>query len=253
MTTRDEIESPPEPPISRDDLIALIARVHRESAYGESALAGRTLAAQSKLPKVIAENLGAGFGQWDFFPEAAEIVDFAFAYTRPSTEEELWTLARVWASDDAAARPTLMALVGREILQHELRRIDVPKLRELIDEVRPSRARELRTSRGLEVPPPAQAKAPSKRSKPGAATPPAARAPVPPAGTGAIPARMPKPVFRAPPKAPPPAAARRFQHPKFGEGVLESQDGVGAEAKLTIKFESGSKTLLARYVTELGS
>jgi len=43
----------------------------------------------------------------------------------------------------------------------------------------------------------------------------------------------------------------RFLHPKFGEGMLISQDGDGPEAKLTIKFESGSKTLLAKYVTEV--
>ena len=150
MPTPDE--SPP-PPTTRDEVVAMIARAHQESAYGDSALAGRTLAAQSKLPKVIAENLGAGFGQWDFFPEAAEIVDFALAYVPPTTEEELWTLARSWASDDASARHTLMALVGREIVQHELRRIDVPKLRELFDEVRPTRALALRASLGLEVPP----------------------------------------------------------------------------------------------------
>src|ERR1700733_6234773 len=119
MSTRDGLESA-EPPISRDELVALIARVHRESAYGESALAGRTLAAQSKLPKLIAENLGAGFGQWDFFPEAADVVDFACTYTPPSTKEDIWAMARAWASDDAGARPTLMALVGREVLQHEL-------------------------------------------------------------------------------------------------------------------------------------
>jgi hypothetical protein len=61
---------------------------------------------------------------------------------------------------------------------------------------------------------------------------------------------MPRATFRPPVKPAPQAAAKRFHHPKFGEGVLEAQDGVGPEAKLTIKFASGSKTLLARYVTE---
>jgi hypothetical protein len=253
MSTVDPVESA-EPPISRDELIALVARAHRASAYEESALAGRKLAAQSKLPKVIAENLGAGFGQWDFFPEAADIVDFAFSYAQPSTEEDLWTMARAWASDDAAARPTLLALVGRELLQHELRRIDVPKLRELLGEVKPARARELRTSLGLDVPALAHspAKGETKRLKPPAARPPAKRA-EPAEAPGApreMATRMPKPEFRRPPKPPPPAEARRFRHPKFGEGVLEAQDGAGPDAKLTIKFESGSKTLLARYVTE---
>ena len=46
--------------------------------------------------------------------------------------------------------------------------------------------------------------------------------------------------------------ARKFQHPKFGEGLLESQEGEGTDAKLTFKFAASSKTLLARYVTESG-
>ncbi len=237
-------------PLPREELIALVARAHHASAYSESAHAGQMLAAQSRLPKLVAENLGAGFGQWDFFPEAADIVDFALAYTPPSTEEELWTLVRSWASDDAASRQTVMALVGREIAQHELRRIDVPKLRELFGEARPARARELRASLGLEVRPLAPAKSESKRSARSAAAPPAKLAAAP-AGTGEIAARMPKPRLKSPPKPAPEPDARRFTHPKFGEGVLKSQDGVGPDAKLTIHFDSGPKTLLARYVTEL--
>ena len=159
-------------------------------------------------------------------------------------------MARSWASDDAAARPTLMALVGREILQHELRRIDVPKLRELLGEARPSRARALRTSLGLDVAPLTPTKAETKAKRPRAAAPPATRA-APPVGSPETATRMPKPEFKRPPKPAPPADAKRFQHPKFGQGILEAQDGVGPDAKLTLRFESGSKTLLARYVTEL--
>jgi hypothetical protein len=221
----------------------MVARAHQDSAYGESALAGRTLAAQSKLPRVIAENLGAGFGQWDFFPEAAEIVDFACGYVSPSNEEELWAMARAWASDDAAARPTLMALVGREILQHELRRIDVPSLRELFDEPRAARANAMRTALGLAAAAAAAPQAPSKR-RAGPAKP-------APAGKPGIPTRMPKPAYVRPAGRGPQPPAKRFGHPKFGEGVLERQDGVGPDAKLTIKFDGGSKTLLAQYVTEI--
>jgi len=252
MPAPNEIESAAAP-LSREELIALIARAHQASAYSESALAGRTLAAQSKLPKLIAENLGAGFGQWDFFPEAADIVAFALAYTPPSTEEELWTLVRSWASDHAASRQTVMALVGREIVQHELRRIDVPKLRELFSEASPARARELQVCLGLDVRPLDPAKSESTRttrSTRGTAAPPAKRAAAP-VGTREIPARMPKPQFRSPPKPAAAPDARRFTHPKFGEGVLKSQDGDGPDAKLTIQFECGPKTLLARYVTEL--
>jgi hypothetical protein len=249
MSACDEIESAAAP-LPRDELIALIARAHHASAYSESALAGRTLAAQSKLPKLVAENLGAGFGQWDFFPEAADIVDFALAYAPPSTEEELWTLVRSWASDDAASRQTVMALVGREVVQHELRRIDVPKLRELFDEARPARARELRASLGLEVRPLEPAKPEITRGKRSAAAPAAKRA-APSVGAPQVPARMPKPQLRSPAKPAAAPEARRFTHPKFGEGVLTSQDGVGPEAKLTIQFASGPRTLLARYVTEI--
>jgi len=220
----------------------MVTKAHQGSAYAESTQAGRTLAAQSKLPRIIAENLGAGFGQWAFFPEAEEIVDFARAYVPPATEEDAWTMARTWASDDAASRHTLMALVGREILQHELRRIHVPKLRELVDEPRPARARALRTSLGLDVPAPAPPKGESKPKAPAKAK---------STSKGAIPTRMPKPALTSRAKREPEPPAKRFDHPKFGEGVLERKDGDGPEAKLTIKFAAGSKTLLARYVTEI--
>jgi hypothetical protein len=247
MSTSNDPRAADPVPCSRDELVAMIARAHQDSAYGESALAGRTLASQSKLPKVIAENLGAGFGQWDFFPEAADIVDFACAYVPPATEEELWTMARAWASDDAASRHTLMALIGREILQHELRRIDVPRLRELVEEGRPSRALALRTSLGLAVPAAAPSSPAPKRKAASAAEKPAQ------APRGDIPLRMPKPEFVRPPKREPPPPPKRFEHPKFGVGVLQAQDGSGPDAKLTIKFGAGAKTLLARYVTEVPS
>ena len=93
------------PLLSRDELVALVARAHGASSLEGSAEAGRALAAQSQLPTLVAQNLGAGFGQWDFFPEAGDIVDFALAYARPSTEEDVWKIARTWASDDATARP----------------------------------------------------------------------------------------------------------------------------------------------------
>src|SRR4051812_33911009 len=109
MPTNDDPSANPVP--SREELVAMITRAHHGSAYGESAVAGRMLAAQSRLPKLVAENLGAGFGQWEFFPEPSEIVDFALAYLPPAAEEDMWTMARTWASDDAAGRPTMMALV----------------------------------------------------------------------------------------------------------------------------------------------
>jgi hypothetical protein len=239
-----DVSTPPESPPTRDELVTMVGRAHGDSAYSDSTLTGRLLAAQSKLPRVIAENLGAGFGQWDFFPEAADIVDFALGYVPPATEDDVWTMARAWASDDAASRHTLLALVGREILQHELRRIEIPKLRELFSETRANRIHALRTELGLAV----SAAPISKPETTRKAAPRAERAPV---EKREIPTRMPKPEFKKPAKAAPPPAQRRFQHPKFGEGVLESQNGEGAEAKLTIKFASGSKTLQAQYVTEL--
>jgi hypothetical protein len=244
--------SPAPPHATREELIAMVTRAHTESAYSASSLAGQTLAAQSKLPTNIAVNLGAGFGQWEFFPEIADIVDFACSYAPPSTEDELHALARTWASDDAARRPTLMALVGREILQHELRRFDVPALRELFEEARPARALALRASLGLAVsvaPAATPGKAAARKPAPPAKAAPAAK-PAPPAREGGL-TRMPKPVFVPPPRRAPELPARRFAHPKFGEGLLERQDGVGDDSKLTIKFDGGTKTLLARFVTEL--
>lgn len=222
----------------------MVARAHGDAPYAECTLAGRTLAASSKLPKKVAENLGAGFGQWDFFPSAAEIVDFALGYVPPAAPEDALALARAWAADEAAGRPTPLALVGREILQHELRRFDLPALRAAVDEVDPTRARELRVAIGLEVASEKPGTTPVKRPAPRAKR--AAAAPV-----REIPTRMPKPEFKRPPPPPPAAAARRFSHPKFGEGVLVSQDGAGEDAKLTIKFAEATKTLLAKFVTEL--
>lgn len=227
----------------------MVARAHGNAPYSESALAGRTLAAQSKLPKIVAENLGAGFGQWDFFPSAQEIVDFALAYVAPASPDDAWALARAWAADDANARPTPLALVGREILQHELRRFELPELRAIVDEVDAARARELRLASGLEVAPEGTAKPAATSAKAAAAKPRAKRAPAAPPRE--IPTRMPKPEFKKPPPPPPAAAPKRFNHPKFGDGDLVSQDGAGEEAKLTIKFAAGTKTLLARFVTEV--
>jgi len=249
-------------PASRAELVAMVSKAHQASSYADSSVAGKALAAQSRLPKLVAENLGAGFGQWDFFPEIGDIVDFALAYAPPSTEEEVWALARSWAADDAAGRRTVLVLVGKEILQHELRRVEVPKLRELFDEARPARALALRASLGLEMPPAAPPRAAKKRApatpaSPAASPDSAAGAPgpapprVPPAPD--VPARMPKPAIVKPPKAPPPAPPKRFRHPKFGDATLVTADGAGPDAKLTLKFEVGTKILLARYVVELPS
>jgi hypothetical protein len=250
MSSRDASE-PAAPLLSREELVELVARAHRGAAYAECSHAGKMLSAQSRLPKLVAENLGAGFGQWDFFPEPADVVTFALAYAPPSTEDDLWALARIWAADDAAGRPTMMALVGRDVLMHELRRIAVPKLREVIDETSPARARELRLAAGLEAAGPgAGPKAGPARAKKAAAAPPVKRVPVA-AGAAEGTMRMPKPEIRKPTKAEAPPPARRFQHPKFGEGALVSKEGEGEEAKLTIAFPGGQKTLLARYVTEI--
>jgi hypothetical protein len=232
--------------LSREELIALVKCAHMGSASADDQRASATLAAHSRLPKRVAENLGAGFGQWGFFPEISDIVDFAVAYVPPTTQEQLWALARTWAADDAAARHTLMALVGRDILDHELRRIDVPSLREVVDEHRPTRARELRMSLGLDAPPLAPAKAAAGPRRSTQATKGAPAAP-----KREITTRMPKPEFRAPAKPAPAPEAKRYRHPKFGDGVLRAQDGAGPEAKLTIEFATGPKTLLARFVTEL--
>lgn len=234
-------------PPTREEVVAIVARAHLGSVPGQSALAAQTLASCSKLPKRVAENLGAGFGQWDFFPEISDIVDFAIAYVPPSNEEEMWALAKAWAADDAAKRPTLLALVGHEILDLELRRIEIPKLRELVDERRPARANELRASLGLDVRP--ERKAAAARAKRDPAAPKATGAPGATRTPGTIPSRMPRPERRAP-KVVEAKAVRRFTHPKFGTGVLQTADGEGADAKLTIKFDAGVKTLLARFVTE---
>jgi hypothetical protein len=239
-------ERDPSTPLSREELIELVRHAHMGSASADDQRAGAALALHSRLPKRVAENLGAGFGQWGFFPEIADIVDFAIAYVPPTTQEDLWAFARTWAADDAAARHTLTALVGREILDHELRRIDVPSLREVVDEHRPARARELRTKLGLDVPPLAPAKAARGPGRPAQAAKSVAAAP-----KRELPTRMPKPAFKAPAKPAAVPEARRYRHPKFGDGVLRAEDGAGPEAKLTIEFATGPKTLLARFVTEI--
>ena len=51
----------------------MVARAHRDAPYAEAQAAGRALAAQSRMPQLVAVNLGAGFGQWDWFPEAEDV------------------------------------------------------------------------------------------------------------------------------------------------------------------------------------
>jgi hypothetical protein len=41
-------------------------------------------------------------------------------------------------------------------------------------------------------------------------------------------------------------------HPKFGQGTITHVSGSGADAKVTVKFSSGEKTLLAKFVTRAG-
>lgn len=241
--------------LPRDELVALVARAHLGAPYAECKEAGTALADQSQLPRRFAENLGAGFGQWTFFPEPHEFVEFACAYVTPRTADDIWALARAWAADDAASRPTVLALVGKELLLLELQRIDVPELAAFFNE-RGARALERRRALGLEMPAerPRRA-APTRKEE--------AAPPAPEATTASVvapkvakaaapegPLKMPKPTFTRV-KPPPPPAPRHFTHPKFGAGVLERVDGVGDEAKLTIRFESGTKTLLARFVTEV--
>jgi tetratricopeptide (TPR) repeat protein len=52
-------------------------------------------------------------------------------------------------------------------------------------------------------------------------------------------------------KAPRPGPPRRVRHAKFGDGVVVSIAGSGADEKLTIKFAAGTKTLLRRFVEVL--
>ena len=172
---------------------------------------------------------------------------------RPRTEDEMIELARKWSSDDAANRHTLMNLIGKEILRHELARVPVPQLQELVEATRGTRALEVRKSLGLDVPAgkvTAPARTPRAPTEPRIATENAPRPP-PPEKTAEGAFKMPKPKFVKPPPKAPAAAPRKFTHPKFGEGVLEKQEGVGDATKLTIKFATGSKTLLSRFVTEM--
>lgn len=255
-------EASPSAILPREELVTLVARAHLGAPYAECKVAGAALADQSQLPRRFAENLGAGFGQWTFFPEPHEFVEFACAYVSPQTADDVWALARAWAADDAASRHTVLALVGRELLQLELQRIAVPELAALFAE-RGARALEKRRALGLDMPPArerATAAAAPKRSPPeaapnGDAPPPAVRAAAPAAAAAKSapvegPLKMPKPTLTRV-KPPPPPPPRHFTHPKFGAGVLERVDGAGDDAKLTIRFESGTKTLLARFVTEV--
>lgn len=234
---------------TRDELVTMVGRALGGGAYAECTQAGKELADQSKLPRKVAENLGAGFGQWDFFPEAAEIVDWALAYVPPETPEDVWTIARTWSSDDTAKKHTILALVGLDLLKHELRRVPVPELQPLADENRAAKLLALRAELGLAVPKGA-VEAATARAAPKAAAAPKKAAAAPPADPTVM-RRMPRPEFKKPEKAAPPPPAKRFTHPKFGEGTLEAQSGEGPEAKLTIKFDAGSKTLQAKYVTEV--
>ncbi len=232
--------------MEREELIALVSKAHLDSSvsYADAQAAGKAMVEASKLPALVAQNLGNGFGEWPFFPDVADVVDFALTYRPPTTEEELMSLARVWAEDEAQKKTTLMRLVGKEILLEELRRIDVPKLRELLKTRGEPQARALRKELGLAVREGGGATAEKPKRAP--------RAPAPAATATDGPVRMPKPKFVKPPPKALPAAVRRFSHPKFGEGTLEKSEGTGDDMKLTVKFEAGTKTLLAKFLTEIG-
>lgn len=49
------------------------------------------------------------------------------------------------------------------------------------------------------------------------------------------------------------APGGKVTHSKFGEGMIEAVNGEGDEAKLTIAFSAGKKTLMAKFVTAIPS
>ena len=54
--------------LSREELITLVERTHKDASYADATAAGKVFTEHTKLPPKVAHNLGAGFGQWDFFP-----------------------------------------------------------------------------------------------------------------------------------------------------------------------------------------
>jgi hypothetical protein len=48
-----------------------------------------------------------------------------------------------------------------------------------------------------------------------------------------------------------PETEERVQHAKFGVGAVVRREGSGPDAKLVVRFDSGDKTLLARFLVPL--
>jgi hypothetical protein len=207
--------------LSRDDLVALVARAYRAGAsWSDGERAGQALAARSALPPEMAHQLGSGWGPLPFSGEPEELVDFALSYRAPSTAGELLALARLWAQDWIAGKKSLHAALGGDLVKQALSTVPLPELAPLMRALQRQREALMRAEmiklglvsslpEPLPEPPPAEPSAP-------------AAAPVP--------------------------VTRRFRHPKFGEGELLSEEGEGAQAKVTIRFRSGDKTLLASFV-----
>jgi hypothetical protein len=208
LVQRDAL--PYEPPRTRAELEALLARVDANAPSVWWDRAGDALASMSKLPRELAHQLGSGTGQLPCWPPAAEIVDFALAYSPPTTRDEVLALARRWLEDEEAGRRSIHVAIGQALLQDAHRRLELRELDSII------------AGLGVGTAPRRKVALESLRALVGIA-----------------------PRARKHAREP---AVERVRHAKFGIGKVAHRAGSGDDAKLTIEFESGTKVLLARFV-----
>ena len=118
------------PPKNREELLALVERAHGEGAHVfDHDRAANALASMSRLPRAIAETLGAGLEQLAAeWPSTSDIVDFALAYEPPATREELFALLRRWLDDRTAGRPTVLVAIGEDLLAERQAALGTPEL-----------------------------------------------------------------------------------------------------------------------------
>ena len=151
---------------------------------------------------------------------ASVITDFAQAYVPPANREELLVLLRRWIEDLDAARDSVYVAIGELLVHRGHQKLGLAELAPIAqhlfaasDVQKKIALQKLRPLLGLPPPPRRQVAKPA-----------------------------------APPPAQPIDAEQRVRHATFGVGLVTRREGEGADEKLTVRFASGTKTLLARFV-----
>jgi hypothetical protein len=211
------------PPRSAQDVAAYMARAAEGGSYVDGDYAGRALAHLSRLPPDIAHQLGSGFGQLPCWPPQDEIIAFALAYEPLTSKEQLFEFVRRWFEDEAARRWSMYVALGEMLLGERQAVLKIPELDPIVKNL----------ATGIDV---RRAHALVKLRKLVGAPAPHSERSAPKRGKA--------------PRAAPKPTEERVTHPKFGEGVVLRRESSGSGEKVTVRFASGERTILARSLSQ---